>query len=122
MIGVAQIVAGVALEVLSGGTAHYLAQSLIAEGIGDIVFAINASMEGNFSWKGYAQHKVQSLMISLLTAGVGKFISKGAQGTKMAVGLATKTAIAKAIFKETMVNVIMGVADSLVTVGSEEIS
>ena len=93
MIGLAQIVAGVALEVLSGGSAHFIAQSLIAEGVGDIVFAIQASVEGNFSWKSYGQHKVQSLMMSLVTAGVGGFLSKGTQAGKFAVGLATKTAI-----------------------------
>ncbi|CAF3081850.1 unnamed protein product [Rotaria sp. Silwood2] len=103
MVGLAQIVAGVALEIISGGSAHFIAQTLIAEGIGDIVFAIQASIEGNFSWKSYGQHKVQSLMISLVTVGVGSFLSKGAQTGKLAVGLATKTAITKAIMKTVIV-------------------
>ena len=122
LLGVAQIVAGAALEVMTGGAAHYLAQALICEGIGDIVFAVNSWVSGNFSWKSYGQHKVQSLIISLLTAGVGSLMGKGAQAAKMGMGLATKTAIAKAIFKEAMVNIIAGVADAVVSVGAEEMS
>jgi hypothetical protein len=57
-----------------------------------------------------------------MTAGVGAWLSKGAQASKLAVGLATKAAIAKAIFKETMVHVITGVADALVSIGADEIS
>ena len=40
----------------------------------------------------------------------------------MAVGLATKTAIAKAIFKEVAVDVICAVTSTAVNIGSEEIS
>ncbi|UCM86433.1 MAG: hypothetical protein LF885_07155 (plasmid) [Rickettsia endosymbiont of Culicoides impunctatus] len=122
IIGLAQIVAGIALEVLSGGSAHFIAQALIAEGVGDIVFAIQAGIEGNFSWKSYGQHKVQSLMISLITAGVGSFLSKGAQTGKMAVGLATKTAITKAIMKTVIVESCTAVITATVNVGTEEIS
>ncbi|WP_375326319.1 hypothetical protein [Candidatus Tisiphia endosymbiont of Nemotelus uliginosus] len=122
MVGLAQIVAGVALEIISGGSAHFIAQTLIAEGIGDIVFAIQASIEGNFSWKSYGQHKVQSLMISLVTVGVGSFLSKGAQAGKLAVGLATKTAITKAIMKTVIVEACTAIGTAAVTVGTEEIS
>lgn len=73
LIGVAQLAAGVALEILSCGSAHYFAQILISEGISDIIFAVQAGIQGNFTWKSYAQHKIQSLIISLLTAGVGCF-------------------------------------------------
>ena len=51
LIGVAQIVAGAALDVLTAGSAHYLAQGLISEGIGDITFAITSWVSGTFSWK-----------------------------------------------------------------------
>jgi preprotein translocase subunit SecA len=122
IIGLAQIVAGVALEILSGGSAHFIAQALIAEGIGDIVFAIQAGIEGNFSWKSYGQHKVQSLMISLVTGGVGKFLSKGAQGGKLAVGLATKTSITKATMKTVVVEACTAVVTATVNIGAEEIS
>jgi hypothetical protein len=51
MLGVIQIVAGVALEIFTCGALHMVAQVLISEGIGDIVFAIQSSIAGNFSWK-----------------------------------------------------------------------
>lgn len=122
MIGVAQIVAGVAIEVLSGGTAHFIAQALISEGIGDIVFAIQAGIEGNFSWKSYRKHKVQSIMLTIVTGGVGAYLSKGAEAGKIAVGLATKTALFKAIAKTAIVEVCTAVSMSIVNIGAEEIS
>src|SRR5690606_30313653 len=79
LIGLAQIVAGVALGLCTFGLAAPLFQMLISEGIGDMVFAIQGAMEGNFSWKGYYQHKVMSLALSIVTMGVGAYLSKGAQ-------------------------------------------
>ncbi|CAF3824772.1 unnamed protein product [Adineta steineri] len=122
MIGVAQIVAGVALDICTCGAAHYFAQVLISEGIGDIVFAIQSSIQGNFSWKAYSQHKVQSLVISLLTAGVGSYLSKGAQAGKMTIALATKTALLKAVSKETLTHLISGVASAIVNITTDELS
>jgi hypothetical protein len=66
IMGVAQIDAGVALEICSGGTMHSLAQTLIAEGVGDIVFAVQASISVDLTWKSYGQHKVQSLKVLLM--------------------------------------------------------
>lgn len=77
LIGLAQIAAGVSLTVLSLGASYYFAQDLIAEGVGDIIFAISSGISGNFSWKLYGQHKVQSLILSILTGGVSKFLSIG---------------------------------------------
>ncbi|CAF3446708.1 unnamed protein product [Rotaria socialis] len=122
MLGVAQIVAGVALDVCTCGAAHYFAQVLISEGIGDIIFAIQSGIQGNFSWKAYCQHKVQSLIISLLTAGVGSYLSKGAQAGKATIALATKAAILKAIAKETMTHLITGVASAIVSISTDELS
>ncbi|CAF3851123.1 unnamed protein product [Adineta steineri] len=122
MIGVAQIVAGIALDICTCGAAHYFAQVLISEGIGDIVFAIQSSIQGNFSWKAYSQHKVQSLIISLITAGVGSYLSKGAQAGKMTISLATKTALLKAVSKETLTHLITGVASAIVNITTDELS
>ncbi len=44
LIGIAQIIAGVAIDVFTCGAGHYIAQALISEGIGDIVFAIQAGI------------------------------------------------------------------------------
>jgi len=122
MLGVAQIVAGVALDVCTCGAAHYFAQVLISEGIGDIIFAIQSSVQGNFSWKAYCQHKVQSLIISLLTAGVGNYLSEGAQAGKATIALATKRMILKTIVKETMTHLITGVATAVVSISTDELS
>ncbi|CAF0927919.1 unnamed protein product [Rotaria sordida] len=122
MIGIAQIVAGIAIDICTCGAGHYFAQVLISEGIGDIVFAIQSDIQGNFSWKAYCQHKVQSVIISLLTAGVGSYLSKGAQAGKMAIGLATKTAILKAIGKETLTQLITGVTSAIVNITTDHLS
>jgi hypothetical protein len=53
LIGIAQIVLGVVILVMSGGTAYFASQFLIQEGISDIVFAIQSSYDGNFSWSAY---------------------------------------------------------------------
>jgi hypothetical protein len=45
---------------------HSLARTLIVEGVGDIVFDVQASTSFDFTWKSYGQHKVQSLKVSLL--------------------------------------------------------
>jgi hypothetical protein len=41
---------------------------------------------------------------------------------KTAVGLATKTSILKCIFKESVIQVIAGVSDGLISTGTEELS
>lgn len=122
MIGVAQIVAGVALDICTCGAAHYFAQGLIAEGIGDIVFAIQSSIQGGFSWKAYCQHKAVSFMLSLATAGVGSYLGKGAQAGKMGIGLATKKALLKAVAKESFVKVATSVINAAVSIGADELS
>lgn len=119
MIGLAQVTAGVALLVLSGGTSYFI--SLIAEGVGDMIYAVQSQLQGNFSWKAYSQHKLQSLMITVITLGVCAYLSKGAQATKLAVGLATKVAIAKAILKMVIVEATTAIVTSLINVGTEEI-
>ena len=40
---------------------NLIAEALISEGVSGIVFAISSSANGEFNWKGYAQHKIQSL-------------------------------------------------------------
>jgi len=61
-------------------------------------------------------------MISLLTMGVGALLSRGAQASKLAVGLATRTAITKAILKTVILEGASAVMSAAVNVGSEEIS
>eukprot|EP01084_Bolivina_argentea_P203341 347324_1 len=122
IIGVLQIVAGVALDIFTGGAAHYFAQALISEGIGDIIFAITASLEGNFSWESYAKYKVQSLIISLMTAGVGSYLGRGTQIAKLSTGLATKTAIFKSVTKAAFSKVVQGVITGFIQYGADKLT
>jgi hypothetical protein len=70
LLGVVQIAIGVVLEVFTVGIGTAVAAVLIAEGIGDIIYAVHTGLTGTFSWRSYAIHKVISLMISVLTVGL----------------------------------------------------
>ncbi|KAF6733932.1 Protein translocase subunit SecA [Oryzias melastigma] len=76
-LGVLQIVAGVLLAVFTCGTLAQVGIGLITEGISDCIYGIEALVTGEFSWKDWAIQKAISIGVSLLTAGVGKLISKG---------------------------------------------
>ena len=89
--------------------------------MGDIIFGVMAAVNGDFSWSAYGQHKVISLAITLISGGVGAYLSKGAQATKIGVGVATKQAITRAIVKAVSFEVIGGVANALVSLGAEEV-
>ncbi|XP_045022952.1 uncharacterized protein LOC116934018 isoform X1 [Daphnia magna] len=107
MAGVAQIALGVALATMSGGLLAVVSKTLIAEGVSDIGYAIQAGLTGTFSWGGYMSHKKWSLAMSVATAGLGAYLTKGAAAGRLAamgfqgkVGLAlcwaaTKRALAK---------------------------
>lgn len=49
---------------------------LIEEGINDIVFAVQAAITGEFSWKDYGINKSISLLMTVGTAGIGAGWSK----------------------------------------------
>ena len=57
MIGLVQVIAGAALLVLSAGTATPIANALIGEGIGDMIYATQAGLTGTFSWKEWGIQK-----------------------------------------------------------------
>uniref|UniRef100_A0A0P6FGI2 Helicase c-terminal domain containing protein n=2 Tax=Daphnia magna TaxID=35525 RepID=A0A0P6FGI2_9CRUS len=107
MAGVAQIALGVALATMSGGLLAVVSKTLIAEGVSDIGYAIQAGLTGTFSWGGYLSHKKWSLAMSVATAGLGAYLTKGAAAGRLAAmgfqgkaGLAlcwaaTKRALAK---------------------------
>ncbi len=75
MFGVAQLAAGVALQVSTFGVGALFGAVLISEGIGDIIYAIQSGLAGTFSWKEYFFRKALSLSINILFAGVGGAIS-----------------------------------------------
>jgi hypothetical protein len=94
VIGVAQIVAGILVTSIG---MPILGKMLISEGIGDICFAVQASIDGNFSWKVYGRYKVESLLVTIACAGVaagfsqnitkvGGFVKKTESFSKMILG------------------------------------
>ncbi len=58
--------------------------------MGDIQFAIEAAINGDFSWSNYLEHKKISIVCSLLTCGVGAYLNRGVQmssaGAKKVIG------------------------------------
>ena len=91
MLGVAQIIAGVAIEIYSGGIGVPIGNALVGEGFNDILYAIVAMMNQDFSWKNYLQNKVINVALSATCVGVGVWAErvrkakKAAQGTQAVV-------------------------------------
>ena len=81
-IGIVQIALGVILEVFSAGAGTFVASGLISEGVNDIMFAMECAYTGYFSWKSYAINKAISICFTVLTAGVGALLSRGAKFSK----------------------------------------
>ncbi|XP_046637528.1 uncharacterized protein LOC124315861 [Daphnia pulicaria] len=85
MFAVAQISAGAAVIALSGGTMSVLGGALIAEGVGDMLFAIQNGVSGSFSWSSYGSHKLWSVGVTIATAGLSSYLTKGAIAGKAAM-------------------------------------
>ena len=83
MIGLAQVIAGAALVVLTAGVAAQFGSALIAEGINDMVYATIAGLTGTFSWRDWAIQKAISIAISIATAGIGALASCGKAAAKV---------------------------------------
>nr|XP_049465269.1 uncharacterized protein LOC125906394 isoform X1 [Anopheles coluzzii]XP_049465270.1 uncharacterized protein LOC125906394 isoform X1 [Anopheles coluzzii]XP_049465271.1 uncharacterized protein LOC125906394 isoform X1 [Anopheles coluzzii] len=81
--GVAQIAIGAIMEVYSVGMMTHVAGAFIGEGVSDIMFAVGAFKSGYFSWKDYGKHKLQSLLFTIGTAGVGMYLSQGAKMSRI---------------------------------------
>ena len=84
MMGIGQVAIGVAITALSGGWLGPIGNALIAEGIGDITFAIQSGLSGTFSWKSYGSHKMWSVAMTVCACGLGAYLTKGAAAGQMA--------------------------------------
>ena len=82
ILGMVQLIIGVAVMVGSLGFGTFVASGLISEGIGDMMFALESAYTGYFSWKSYAIHKAISLAFTVITCGVGAYFSRGAKFSK----------------------------------------
>ena len=96
VIGLAQLAAGIAIEILSQGTLTSLGAFLFSEGLGDMIFAVECAFRGHCTWKEYAKMKVISLSISFVFCGFGASfrpiarVSRSAITSKIAVRFHSK--------------------------------
>lgn len=124
VIGLVQVVAGVAILILTAGVATNIAGAFIGEGIGDMMYAATAGLTGTFSWKEYGIQKGISLAITLgvgiLSAGIGTIVSKGAQVGAMAAK-ATFTAVLKAVVKKVTADVIKAAVSYAIGYGTDKL-
>jgi tetratricopeptide (TPR) repeat protein len=74
LLGVVQIILGACLTAIGMPN---IGAALISEGVGDIMFGIEAYISGNFSFKAYLEHKLISVALSVLSCGVGAWCNKG---------------------------------------------
>ena len=87
LIGIAEIVAGVALAVFTVGAAANFGMGLITEGVSDCIDGVVAMATGEFSWKEWGISKAVSIAVSLISGGVARFATKGVKAMKMATKL-----------------------------------
>lgn len=78
-IGFIQVGIAMAFEFYSVGSGTFIASSLLSEGIGDIMFAVECLISGHCTIHSYLSHKTLSLTISALTGGVASMVTRGAK-------------------------------------------
>ncbi|EFA85914.1 helicase [Heterostelium album PN500] len=77
-IGVAQIVVGAVITVVTEGIGAPVGVALMAEGISDIITAVHEGIiERTFTWKQWGIEKAISLTVSVITAGTGSIKAVG---------------------------------------------
>ena len=81
-IASAQIAFGLAVTVKTIGLGSHVGVTLTNEGINDLIFVVKCLYTGEFSWKNFAKHKIESLIYAGLSCGVGAVLSRGAQASK----------------------------------------
>ncbi|XP_075145075.1 uncharacterized protein LOC142220069 [Haematobia irritans] len=74
-LGVVQIAAGVAIGLFfPSPLTHIVSSALISEGIGDFMYGLESLYTGYFSWKDYANRKLESLALNAATLTAGSLI------------------------------------------------
>lgn len=74
-IAIAQILMGALISTLSLGLLTFVGKAMISEGIGDIIFASTSFYSGHFTWSDYRKHKKISVAITVLTFGIGAYMT-----------------------------------------------
>ena len=83
-IGVAQIVLGAVLLLVSAGSGSFVANGLISEGVSDMIFGIEGLVRGHCNWSQYWDHKIMSIAITVATAGLGAIFARGKEASRYA--------------------------------------
>ena len=98
-IGVAEVAAGVAIDVLSDGALEPLGGTLIGAGFNGITYS--ATHSKNFSWKQFGVQEAEGAVIGLVTAGIGEAVgaafSVAADAAEDAAVTASEDAVGDAI-------------------------
>ena len=69
LIGVAEITAGVAIDVLSDGALEPLGQGLVGAGIGGLQYSVTAG--SSYSWREYGDQELVGFVLGAVTGGLG---------------------------------------------------
>ena len=76
--GIIQVAVGMVIQLKSAGLMTHVAAGFISEGVSDLIFALSALKSGNnFTWGDYGRHKIESILITTASIGVGCLLSKG---------------------------------------------
>ncbi|AGJ99856.1 MULTISPECIES: DEAD/DEAH box helicase [unclassified Wolbachia] len=87
-MGVSQIAIGTTIELYSMGVMTHVGAAFVNEGVNDLFFAAGALKSGYFSWEDYRQHKLESLMVTAATVGIGAYLSRGTKVSRFGHKLA----------------------------------
>lgn len=93
LIDAAEIIAGIAINVLSGGSLSLLGDTLIGAGIGGLLY--NVTNFDNFDWKGWGIQQGIGAVTGLALGGLG-YLFKGAGGAALNAGRALESDAAAA--------------------------
>eukprot|EP00112_Aurelia_sp_Birch-Aquarium-sp1_P011667 Seg2454.7 transcript_id=Seg2454.7/GoldUCD/mRNA.D3Y31 product="Protein translocase subunit SecA" protein_id=Seg2454.7/GoldUCD/D3Y31 len=92
VLGIAQICLAVVIEVCTLGAGTIIAEGLIGEGIGDIMFAIECAISGHCSMKEYLKQKIISICLTVVTCGVGAYFARTAKFSRFGFKVADEYA------------------------------
>ena len=127
--GIVQLTAGIVITALPifGPISLHLGSVLMSEGVSDVLFAMQNA--GNITWNSYFTHKFWSLLISITCAGIGAYLSRGAnvahlvldeiaeQGCGLLIRTVCKTVVGELSksFMNMMVSILSSTFSSLLT-------
>lgn len=89
MLGVAQIIAGVTIEICSVGIGVPIGNALVGEGFNDVLYAVFAMVNQDFSWKNYLQNKAINVVLSATSVGIGVWAERVRKAKKLTQGAQT---------------------------------